>query len=131
MNMYDYNKAIFNNKPALTTEEIAEGKKLLARFFNRNVLKDRHYFMLLCRDINYYTLFRAIHTSEEAGRTFADETIECLNNLGVIKSIDRDDLTKTNIEIWVEIEEKDEEGNATKEQVCMYIFPYDEGVIEI
>ena len=45
MNMYDYNKAIFNNKPALTTEEITEGKNV------RVTLYDTTHTCVECRGV--------------------------------------------------------------------------------
>lgn len=128
MNLYSFNKSIFNGKPPLSQKETEKGIELLKRFFTRHVLKNRQYFMLLGRDVNYYTLFTAIHTDENAASAFATEVMECLKNLGEIKAIDRDDVTKTNIEIWITTEEEKEKS---KESFCLYLFPYDEGVIEI
>lgn len=127
MDLYSFNKGIFNSKPPLSQEETEKGIELLKRFFTRHVLKNRQYFMLLGRDVNYYTLLRAIHTDENAASAFAAEAMECLKNLGEVKAIDRDDVTKTNIEIWITTEDKDK----NKESFCLYLFPYDEGVIEI
>ena len=52
---------------------------------------------------------------------FGHEVIECLKNIGVIKAID---LTEENdaIEAWV-----DNEGEAT----CLYLFPYDNGIVQV
>jgi hypothetical protein len=93
-------------------------KKILIRDF---ILKTQNkYYMLLCRDINYYTLFAidAFRNTEEILENVMID--ECITRyMGDIKSIE---LTEAGdaIEIWY---------TAPDDTYVMYFFPYDAGVI--
>lgn len=112
MTLYELNQQAYKKAPYLTPEEIAEKKKLLTDFFNRDSA-----FMLLCKEISYYTVFLDRTAEQLLPPKFCDEVIDCVQNLGSIKSIELDG----HIEIWVEIED---------EMHAMLLFPYSEGVIE-
>ena len=71
--------------------------------------------MLLCRDLNYYTMF----ILNEDGPNFEDEVVECLRVLGEIKSIE---IYEELIECWI----TDAENTAH----VAYLFDYSQGVIE-
>lgn len=75
------------------------------------------YYMLLCRELNYYTVFQRQFTGLE---DFGDVVIECLENLGNIKSIEVTE-DKTAIEAWI--------VNSDNEAHVVYLFNYDQGVI--
>ena len=111
MNIYDINKQIVSQLPTLSYEQI--GKKLIEI---RDFVKatDNKFYMLLCNDINYYTLF--MRDLKIAKESIEEIVIECIQNLGDVKAIDDVDDA---IEIWVE-----------NEHGCyaMYFFPYDRGV---
>jgi hypothetical protein len=79
-------------------------------------------YMLLCRDINYYTMF--ITGNEESDETVGEAVIDCFNYLtGELKAIDLTDDGNA-VEIWFAIGE--EYGLVAR---CAYFFNYDEGVI--
>lgn len=115
MSAYDINKQIIGQLEILDTEALQEKKKMVREYITNN----GNYFMLLCRDINYYTIFHKVHPKE------ADDVLEnvlideCLPALGSIKAIDRTEDGA--IEIWWQ----DEENNV----YAAYFFPYDVGVI--
>lgn len=116
MNMYDINKQIISQMPALTPGKLTE-KKILVRDF---ILKTKNrYYMLLCRDINYYTLFSIENTSSDEllENIMLDECIA--KYLGDIKSVE---VTEDGgaIEIWY---------TAHDDSYVMYFFPYDTGVV--
>lgn len=115
MTAYDINKQIMIQLPRLTPEEIEEKKNLFA-VYNQNEYQE--YFMLLCHELRYYTLFRTgCYTDEKAEDIIVDE---CLKNLGEIISIEPTENGSA-IEIWIAIND---------EAYVMYYFNYDEGVVE-
>lgn len=116
MNMYGMNKQIISQLPTLTKKQLIE-KKVLVRDFILNT--KNKYYMLLCRDINYYTLFSIDefkNTEELLENIMIDE---CTQHLGDIKSIERT-TDGGAIEIWY---------TASDDTYVMYFFPYDGGVI--
>lgn len=115
MTMYDINKQVISQLPSLDKEDIAAAKQTITEYF-----KDQRnsFYMLLCNDINYYTLFQVINDSSlpNAG----SEAIECALEIGDIKVVDVNDDGA--IEIWVKPEDTD--------AMLMYLFPYDRGVVQ-
>ena len=81
---------------------------------------DRHYWMLLCHDRRDFTLFNIIATSDL--KDIIDELKPTLENRGIILDIEWQDTGA--YEIWI----RDTE---TQENFAYYLFPYDEGVIEV
>lgn len=131
-NLYELNKNLISQSLPLTNEEINKKiDSIIIPFFQKNINqklniedRDNTYFMLLCREANDYTLFnfRLYLDYTEPLITASNEVYFCMQNRGKIYSIEN---TKDNyaIEIWIE---HDKYG-----LVCYYLFPYDEGVIEI
>ena len=113
MNMYDINKQIISQLPAMSDEGVAEKLTEIKNYVDD--LKNTFY-MLLCRDINYYTVFMIDGDAEEK---FEDVLLECLKTFGQIKAIDEVDGA---FEIWIENEFFDGGPYA------FYFFPYDIGV---
>ena len=115
MKLYDLNKQIISQMADLTNEDLKDSKNIITEYLQKQGNK---FYMLLCRDINYYTLFK---TSTEAKLpAAASEVLECAKTIGTIKSVDINDNNA--IEIWVHAE--------NSEPLAMYLFPYDLGVIE-
>ena len=75
--------------------------------------------MLLCRDINYYTVFEkncVINTS------LGKQVIDCVKNIGNI--IDFEVINeKESIELWIRTKEN-------SEPFVAYLFPYDLGLVK-
>lgn len=119
MNLYELNKTAVASLPDLKTSQLEIMKSKIAQF--RNDLK-ADYYMLLGKDLNYYTVFDMLRTSNE---TLEEVVYDCLNYLGSIKSFeylnqfDSSD-TKGSMEFWV----VDDEGAHV-----LYLFDYSEGVI--
>ena len=110
LSLYEMNKQVVSQLPAI--DDIAVLTPI-RKYKN----KDGKYFMLICRDINYYTLF-AIDLDSDA--RIEQEVLECLKELGTIKSVEELE-DKNVVEIWIQ-----QEGN---DPVVMYFFNYDRGVI--
>ena len=116
MNMYEMNKQFISQLANLSDEDLENSRELIRNYFKEQA---NEYYMLLCKDISYYTLFHINDKFTEP--TAADEVIECVKCIGTVKAID---LTEgeSAIEIWVQEDSKD--------PMVMYLFTYDTGVIE-
>ena len=120
MDLYTLNKNMVQQLPTLeiTNEVINKINKL------HN--KKAYYYMMLCNDMKYYTILKATTNKTPGTTDFGTTVIDCLNNVGEIKSIELVDDDNA-IEIWVSIPNEDE--NELPNIYCMYLFPYDEGVV--
>lgn len=115
MSEYDMNKQIVGQLDALSDEALHEKEALVRSFCDE--WKHRFY-MLLCRELNYYTVFcMDLKLADEPIET---ALFECANDIGKIKAIDNT-VDGCAIEIWV--------TNSNNETYAMYFFPYDNGVI--
>lgn len=117
MNLYDLNKQIISQLPDLTLDEIIQkNEKVVIPFLNQI---DSEYYMLLCNELKYYTIFNVVDYLTEPAMT--EELFACLHSFcDSLKSIE---LTEDGcaIEIWFV---KDEET------YVMYLFDYSGGVIQ-
>ena len=114
MNAYDLNKQIIGQLKGLNDEDFEEKKNLIRKFCNDT---NNEYYMLLCRDINYYTLFKM--DLKLADEPINEVLIECAQDIGEIKAIDLTE-DKGAIEFWMTYQD---------ETYAAYFFPYDAGVI--
>ena len=113
---YEINKMVVAQLPSLITEaQLRKGKELIKEFTHRHITSVG-YYMLLGRDINYYTVFEVCNEYEEK---VEDIVIECLQNIGVIQYIDNSD-DGLSVECWI----KNDKGT-----FALYLFDYSEGVI--
>lgn len=117
VSLYDVNKMAMPNLPDLTDEQIDEAKKMVKDF----IPQDSTFWMLLNNEKRYYTVFQLTKVQNVLLiNKIEDEFIECLKEIGTIKSIEKvDDNT---IEAWV-IDKEDSEAYA------YYLFNYDKGVV--
>ena len=113
MNLYDMNKQIIIQLPDLTdpTDSIAKIDAFVADTHNMH-------YMLYGKDISYFTIFQRCFGLTE---TVGEAVIDCLKNVGTLKSID---ITpdKDAFEIWVVVND---------EATCLYLFPYDSGIVKV
>ena len=116
MNIYELNKQLISQMANLTDEDLVNSKQLIKDYFQE---QGNRFYMLLCKDINYYTLFEIVEDTWVQPAA-ADEVIECIKEIGTVKSIDRTEDGA--IEIWAQPDESD--------PLAMYLFPYDAGVIQ-
>lgn len=114
MNLYEINKQLMAQSELLDEAGIAEAKETIKKF-----CKDDSYYMLLCHELRYYTMFDKDST-HEGSEDIATEVIECLDYFA--DGIHSIELIEENgaIEIWVDVNE---------EIYVMYLFDYSGGVI--
>ena len=118
ISLYEINRSIIDQQGPI--EEALTSKCDLLKEFIINT--NNKYYMLYGKEIGYFTLF--VKDQNWEFETIDLAVIECLLNVGTIYSIE---YTKTQdaIEIWVKT--KEDEPILT----CMYLFPYDNGIVKI
>lgn len=99
--------------PAYNFDQRLKATKLI-----NSLVQPNHYYLLLCNELKYYTVF--ISGCGDSKPTLSKELYSCLDNIGQIKSIEvsEDGLA---LEIWITNED---------DSYCMYFFNYDMGVIK-
>lgn len=119
---YQINQMAVSKLPDM--EDFEESKQKIREFYTKEQNQFCKYYMLLCRDtLNYYTLLHR-HIAGDFYNAIVEENledvvIECLQNIGPIKMIEPDG---EKVECWVQ---------TPNGCVAVYLFPYDEGVIEV
>ena len=114
LTLYDINKMLIKDSSPLDANERWElGKAIWQLCENTN----NKFYMLLCNDIRYYTLF---NRTKDAYEVIEDIVMECAEDIGKIISYN---ATEESIEIWVRVDE-------VEEIFVMYFFPYDRGVVK-
>lgn len=116
MTQYDLNKMLYADKAPLADEALAEGLKRVSEYAKA---AKQQYYMLLCKDINYYTLFKVDNTNS-SNNPIEAEVLACIEDLGEVLDI-------VNMLNYVELWFKDNESNV----YCALLFNYDSGVIEV
>ena len=111
--LYDMNRTIMQQQSPLSEQEIEEALNEVDKYFYSN----KQYFMLLCHERRDYTLFNITNKIRRPSKDLK----ECLQNRGIILSIEKN--CDGVIEIWLLCEEE--------LPFVYFLFPYDEGVIEV
>lgn len=115
ISLYELNKQIISQLPNYGEEEIQQAKELIKQYDKDNCAT---YYMLLSNEMRYYTLFDCGYGAE--ADPFYSAVIDCLNSIGPIKSIEKNQNGV--IEIWCF-------SIVNEEIYVFYLFPYDEGVV--
>jgi len=120
MSCYDINKQIIAQLENIENneEKMQEAKDIIKKYTDCDRTT---YYMLLCKDINYYTVFHVDPLFKEDYNTIVDEVIDCLHYIGAIKSVSLNNSGE-GIEIWVHPVDSD--------PMVMYLFLYNNGVIQ-
>lgn len=115
LDLYDLNKSAMAQFADFDDEDFANAAKTITDFMTGN-----EYYMLYGKEISYFTVF---HLSKDFSNKEnpGEVVIECLRTLGSVKAIDLDE-ENGGLEIWVV-----NNDNTT----CLYLFPYDEGIVNI
>ena len=120
-NLYDFNKNAMSQYGPM---DVIQFNRMLNSIANTMIDAcdncDRHYWMLLCHDRRDFTLFNIIAVSNMYD--IINELKPTLENRGIILDIELQDNGA--YEIWIREPE-------TNENFAYYLFPYDEGVIEV
>ena len=112
MSLFELNKQIMGQMPSYTLEQW-EKETLTIDEWDKQI--NGRYYMLLCKEISYYTVF--VNDGYEL-HSLGNAVRECLEFVGDVICIDYNDPYC--IEIWIKIE---------NEINCLHLFCYDEGVV--
>lgn len=122
ISLYELNRSMIKQQGPLEAETIPTKMTMLKNFSKST---NNKYYLLYGKEISYFTLFIKDQNWELQSLDLG--VIECLANVGTIYSIEQTE-SKDAIEIWVETNPIEEnEGILT----CMYLFPYDSGIVKI
>ena len=122
-NLYEMNKQLMMQEPAITEAETQLAKEHLRHWFTEHF--KQKYFMLLCHELRDYTLFNLDKTSSwaiakpQTIMTVADDVIQCMTNRGELLVADQQENGAW--ELWI----RNDEGC-----FAYYLFPYGTAVIE-
>ena len=119
MSLYDMNKQIIKQLGTPSDEELARQLDLCDEY---DTAIKQEYYLLYGKEISYFTLFRFNHYAEGNYGPLSAMVYECLKNVGTIYNISPTEA-KDAVEIWVL-------PNGEEDVTCMYLFGYDQGVVE-
>ena len=122
ISLYELNRSIIKQQGPLKEETIQSKINMLKNF---SELTNNKYYLLYGKEIGYFTLFVKDQNWELQSLDLG--VIECLVNVGIIYSIEYT-KSKDAIEIWVETKMTEEDESVL---TCMYLFPYDSGIVKI
>ena len=114
MSLYEYSKQVVANEVPM--DPILFNKKMIEVSTD---MVEHTYMMLLCHDRRDYTIFHITNTDKKIA---AKEISETLYNRGKILLVDKQ--KDGSWEIWIR-------DSLTDENFAYYLFPYDDGVVEV
>ena len=118
VSLYELNQQLIAQMPEYDEKKWTDAKLIVADWYNKH--KD-NYYMLLCNECNYYTLFDM--TRENAiGADLAYELQDTIRYVGAVHDISVD--TNDMIAVWVKWRDTDTVH-------CFYLFPYGQGVVHV
>ena len=115
LSLYEVNKQVIVQLPTLKDVELEAARSTLLHYVNNLEHKD-DYYMLLCYDLRYFTMFVRDQKYEE---NIVDAIMDCLSYVGEVKSVEESSDGHA-IEIWV---------TRDNEAFVMYFFDYGRGVV--
>ena len=115
MSLYEINQGIIGQFPKYDSDQIKDLENRINEWNTK--YSESYYFMLLCRDNNYYTIF---HLDSELSdfSSLGEGTLGVLIESGY--TIHSDEIVDDHCEIWAKNEEN---------TYAFMLFPYDQGVI--
>ena len=114
MSLYEYSKQVVANEVPM--DPILFNKKMIEVSMD---MVEHTYMMLLCHDRRDYTIFHIANTDKKIA---AKEISETLYHRGKILLVDKQ--KDGSWEIWIR-------DSLTDENFAYYLFPYDDGVVEV
>lgn len=114
MSLYEYSKQVVANEVPM--DPILFNQKMIEVSMD---MVEHTYMMLLCHDRRDYTIFHITNTDKKIA---AKEISETLYNRGKILLVDKQ--KDGSWEIWIR-------DSLTDENFAYYLFPYDDGVVEV
>jgi hypothetical protein len=123
MSLYEINQTLMNQVTPLNEDQKRELANQLNSFAQKH--PDNNYFMMLCREVNYYTILTPA-TNNPDFSSFGNAIITLAKewNMEIAAGDDFDDR----FELWLR-KSGFEEGSEEVQAHCYLIFPYDEGVV--
>ena len=118
VSLYELNQQLIAQMPEYDEKKWTDAKLIVADWYNKH--KD-NYYMLLCHERNYYTLFDM--TRENViGADLAYELQDTIRYVGAVHDISVD--TNDMIAVWAKWHDTDNVH-------CFYLFPYGQGVVHV
>ena len=118
VNLYEINKTAMAQMKPLNFKQRLEAVNVIDEFCG-GATSD-NYYMLLCKDLNYYTIF-TVRNNNIGSTPIASTVLKCAENMGQIVSVEKNN-DMNSIEIWV----KDK-----NDAYCMIFFDYTAGVVPV
>jgi len=118
MSLYEMNKQIIAQLPPYDDRDLLKLRKRINKFTEKLY---NSYYMLLCKDFNYYTIFA--HNEADAGefKTIGHAVVAIIKEMNA--QVYSADNMEDRFEIWLKPEGEEEIYD-------FLFFPYDEGVVE-
>ena len=114
MSLYEYSKQVVVNEVPM--DPILFNQKMIEVSID---MVEHTYMMLLCHERRDYTVF---HITNANKKIAANEISETLYNRGKVLLVDKQ--KDGSWEIWIR-------DSLTDENFAYYLFPYDDGVVEV
>lgn len=118
VNLYEINKTAMAQMKPLNLKQRLEAVQIINEFCG-GATSD-NYYMLLCKDLNYYTIF-TVRNNNIGSTPIASTVLKCAEDMGQIVSVEKNN-DMNSIEIWV----KDK-----NDAYCMIFFDYTAGVVPV
>lgn len=118
VSLYELNQQLIAQMPEYDEKKWTDAKLIIADWYKSH--KD-NYYMLLCHERNYYTLFDMTRASA-IGADLAYEVQDTIRYVGPVHDISVD--TNDMIAVWAKWRD-------TNDIHCFYLFPYGQGVVHV
>ena len=118
VSLYELNQQLIAQMPEYDDKKWTDAKLIIADWYNNH---KNNYYMLLCHERNYYTLFDMTRANA-IGADLAYEVQDTIRYVGPVHDISVD--TNDMIAVWAEWRDT---GNIH----CFYLFPYGQGVVHV
>lgn len=118
VSLYDLNKTVMNQLPQYNEEQLKELEEKINNWENDFRGLGIHYYMFLCNDIHYYTIFSYTESSTAEFPSLGNSVIQIMKENNY--TIHADEYCTDHLELWIKIED---------EIYDFLLFPYDQGVV--
>lgn len=118
VSLYDINKSTMSQMKPLNLKKRLEAVETIKEFCG-GATSD-NYFMLLCRDLNYYTIF-PVRNNNANSQAVGSAVLACAEDMGQIVDVEYNADTNS-IEIWIKTKD---------DAYCMFFFDYTAGIVPV
>lgn len=118
MPLYEINQSLIGQLPAYDADQIEDLKNRINKWINKYF--EEEYYMLLCRDINYYTIFHHTKPIRAEFDTLGNAVVSILLESDWTVHSDEIEEDSDHCEIWFK---KDDNT------YVFMLFPYSQGVV--